>query len=711
MHSLWNSTIESLCKAASVRTFIEIGVGEAQTTRSLVEYAKKHDGHVHAVDTISGQEIRALVAEAGSLLTFHNRTSLEILPSLRADAVLIDGDHNWYTVLHELKAIAAWREEGTQEPMIFLHDTGWPYGRRDLYYDVSRIPQEFQHVSATLGLDPSSRDLVPAGGINSTLRNACQEGGRRNGVLTAVEDFLKTEGKRWHWLNLPGMHGLGILAPESRIAVREELAKIFTQLQLHPLLQGHLTMMEQDRLLHLIRTIRVEERLNMVKQTAAQKIMAFHAEKEAMRESSRMQIMEKDKAITQLQQEVHHIKQSRSWRWAQPVRIMHARLRDVLRRGSWKLGVRQRRILVIDHRPLTPDRDSGSLRMYRLLRILRDMRCAITFVPNVRGQQAEDHALLRSACIRVPDDSVESHLAKEGAQYDIVILSRAPVAAQHFTLVRACAPRARIIFDTVDLHTIRLHRQANITGESEKTLEAQHTELQELVLMKTSDCTVVVSEEERGHIREIAPETAVFTISNIHDVRPSVRSFAQRRDILFLGNFFHAPNVDAMQHFLQEIFPHIHALLPDIRLHVIGEGGKETLSSLRGERVLLHGHVRDIEKHFEHARLSVAPLRFGAGVKGKIHSSLSFGTPVVTTSIGAEGMHLHHERNCLIADDPNAFASAVHRLYTDQELWQRLVTEGCQTMRTHFSQAVAKKCCKAMLRHLDKIPVHASPAR
>ncbi len=684
MHSLWNATIESLCKAASVRTFIEIGVGEAQTTRSLVEYAKKHDGHVHAVDTISGQEIQSLVAEAGSVLTFHNCTSLEILPSLRADAVLIDGDHNWYTVLHELKAIAAWREGGTEEPLIFLHDTGWPYGRRDLYYDVSRIPQEFQHASATLGLDPSSRDLVPAGGLNSTLRNACQEGGRRNGVLTAVEDFLKTEGKRWHWLNLPGMHGLGILAPESRIARQEDLAKIFAQLQLPPLLQGHLTMMEQDRLLHLTRAIhvkrkmqRLEERLNMVEKT-----------KEAIRESSRKQIMEKDQTITQLQQEVHRITQSRSWRWAQPVRIMHARLRDVLRRGSWRLSLRQRRILVIDHRPLTPDRDSGSLRMYRLLDVLRTLRCRVQFLP-------------------ATDDSVKHHLEKQGRRYDAVILSRAPVAARFIEHIRTLAPQARIIFDTVDLHGVRLRRRAAFTRDPKDDREAKEYILQEQWLALHADCTIAVSEHEAEIIRQSAPGAEVFTVSNIHDPEHEQLPFEKRKDILFVGNFAHAPNAVAVRYFLEEIFPHVRTSLPGVRFHIIGQGSRTAFGDRKSEDILVHGHVPDLSAHIRNARLTVAPLRFGAGVKGKIHSSLACGTPVVMTSIGAEGMHLENGRDCLIAESPLTFAQAIERLYTDRTLWEKLSTAGQKTLRIHFSADVAKERCREMFRYLDARPLPA----
>jgi hypothetical protein len=307
MYRFWHSIIEPLCTAADVRTIVEIGIGEAPMTRLLVAYAKVKHGHIHAIDPLRGEAITMLIRDAGSLLEFHQCTSLEILPALTADAVLIDGDHNWYTVSHELKTIADWNDD----PLIFLHDTGWPYGRRDLYYDSTRIPRECRHASATLGMDPSSPDLVTIGGLNKMLENARTEGGTRNGVLTAIEDFLKTHQDRWSWIALPGIHGLGILIPKHRLEKYPDLASLLTQLNISPLLQQHMEAIERDRLSLLVHAKNLEQEIHAALEQKEQQI----------------RIVAKDNSITLLQEELRRIKCTRSWQWTQYLRRTDAWIR------------------------------------------------------------------------------------------------------------------------------------------------------------------------------------------------------------------------------------------------------------------------------------------------------------------------------------------------------------------------------------------------
>ncbi len=248
MYRFWNSIVEPLCEASDVHTLIEVGIGQGHMTRLLMSYTKKRHGRLHAIDPSPSCDMITLCAEGGSTFTYHASTSLEVLPKISADLVLIDGDHNWYTVLHELRTINQW----ITAPIILLHDTGWPYGRRDLYYAQESIPAAYRHLSRACGMHPSKSGLEKVGGLNANLENALDEGGPRNGVKTAVEDFLLEEGNRWQWQELPGIHGLGILVPHARIQHQPALRAFLDSIRPSNALMLHMEAVESDRLRELV---------------------------------------------------------------------------------------------------------------------------------------------------------------------------------------------------------------------------------------------------------------------------------------------------------------------------------------------------------------------------------------------------------------------------------------------------------------------------
>ena len=170
-----------------------------------------------------------------------------------------------------------------------------------------------------------------------------------------------------------------------------------------------------------------------------------------------------------------------------------------------------------------------------------------------------------------------------------------------------------------------------------------------------------------------------------------------RRDIVFIGGFAHAPNVDAVLFFTSEIFPLIRARIPDAVLKVIGPDPTPEISELSSPNVQILGFVPDVKPIFDRAIVSVAPIRFGAGVKGKVNQSMSFGVPTVVTSIAAEGMYLTHGENALIADDPASFADAVVRLWTSPELWRKVSRNGLQNLAQHSQSKLPPRrsmiCC------------------
>lgn len=213
MHPFWETIIEPVLLELGARALVEVGCAEGLNTKKLLRYCRDRGGVLHAVDPAPRFDAQALSAEFGDVFRLHRALSLDVIPSIvPADAVLLDGDHNWYTVFHELTLVqeAADRAQ-TGFPVTFLHDIDWPYGRRDLYYDPDTVPQEHRQPFGRGGLLPGDPGQHPEKGINQGFANALQEGGPRNGVLTAVEDFLEQSGRSLEFVRIPGFHGLGIV--------------------------------------------------------------------------------------------------------------------------------------------------------------------------------------------------------------------------------------------------------------------------------------------------------------------------------------------------------------------------------------------------------------------------------------------------------------------------------------------------------------------
>ena len=225
MMAFWPEVIRPLLEVIDPESIVEIGSESGKTTRLLAEFARDRGARVHAVDPKPLFDPAAMRHELGDHFFFHPLPSLLAISTIdRFDAVLIDGDHNWYTVFHELKLIEERSHEIAQPlPIIFLHDIAWPYGRRDVYYDPETIPAEHRQPFGRLGISPTHVALMPRGGMNSKMHNALIEGGPRNGVLTAIEDYLAQTAERFTFVNIPAVFGLGILLPEARMQAKPEL--------------------------------------------------------------------------------------------------------------------------------------------------------------------------------------------------------------------------------------------------------------------------------------------------------------------------------------------------------------------------------------------------------------------------------------------------------------------------------------------------------
>lgn len=360
------------------------------------------------------------------------------------------------------------------------------------------------------------------------------------------------------------------------------------------------------------------------------------------------------------------------------------------------------RALVIDHQIPAYDRDAGSLRMFELLKILTRLGFVITFVPDNMARREPYTQELQRMGIEVlygPKDIAE-HIRGLGPHLRLCLLSRPDVASVYLPLVRKSAPEAVVFYDTVDLHFVREERRATIEMSDSARKSAEHYRRLELALANSCDATIVVTEAEKSTLLSLSPGLTVHVIPTIHEGQPCRTRFSERHGLLFVGSFLHPPNSDAAVHFVNNIFPLIKKDSEDLTLTIVGADPGPEVKALASTDVVVTGWVKDIAPYIERARVFVAPLQYGAGLKGKIGQAMSFGLPTVTTRVGAEGIAVSDDIGLMIADEPVEFAAKVLRLYHDEALWQTLSDQAMSHVQANYSpDVISRRVLDVVLQH------------
>lgn len=358
-------------------------------------------------------------------------------------------------------------------------------------------------------------------------------------------------------------------------------------------------------------------------------------------------------------------------------------------------------IIVFDHNVPTPDRDAGSVRMALILQTLAKWGRPV-FVPlhprYATVTPAHETALERVGVEIVHPLNFEDTLRQR--RFDAAILSRPDIAEQVLAAIRKADKLVKIIYDTVDIFFLRHEREYLVTGDKKFAQEAAKYKKTELRLAARSDQVWCVSETDAAVLKRELPDLKVKIIPTIHEVSEAGASFEERAGLLFIGNYIHRPNKDAVHYFMQEIFPLIQPALPDVPLYIVGSHMPEELSAYRAANVAPLGYVPDVVPLFNNCRVFIAPLRFGAGVKGKIGHALSHGLPVVTTPIGAEGMGLRHGVEAMIVDGAAQFAEAIIQTYQSRDLWQQLSAQGRQHIQKNFTPEVVGEDIRSAIEAL-----------
>lgn len=248
MHWFLKLLIYPLLEAIRPGTIVEVGVEVGAVTGPLLRWAQANGAVVHAIDPDPTLSVERLEARYGEQLRFHRRKSLEVLEDIAAvDVALIDGDHNWYTVINELRALERRAgEEGREPPVMLLHDVGWPYGRRDLYYDPRAIPESHRQPYARGGLKPGRAELGP--GLNDHLENAQLEGTAANGVMSAAEDFVAESERAWRTWSIPGLSGMAILVSAQTLDTQQALRELLHSLDTPAFMRAQCEAIEAARI-------------------------------------------------------------------------------------------------------------------------------------------------------------------------------------------------------------------------------------------------------------------------------------------------------------------------------------------------------------------------------------------------------------------------------------------------------------------------------
>lgn len=249
MNRFWKVIIEPVLQIVQPKSIVEIGSADGKNTANLMGFCEQNGATLHAIDPLPKFDVAAWEEKYGKRFIFHQSLSLNAIPQIdQFDVVLIDGDHNWYTVFNELKLIENRCTALSQPfPLVMIHDIGWPYGRRDLYYNPENIPEAFRKPHKKAGIRPDSPDLLEEGGLNRHLYNSIYENDLQNGVLTAVEDFLKEPEQRIQLVKLPGLSGLGILVPMDLKGQKKELSEFLKKFELSPVVNQYFEMIENER--------------------------------------------------------------------------------------------------------------------------------------------------------------------------------------------------------------------------------------------------------------------------------------------------------------------------------------------------------------------------------------------------------------------------------------------------------------------------------
>lgn len=361
-------------------------------------------------------------------------------------------------------------------------------------------------------------------------------------------------------------------------------------------------------------------------------------------------------------------------------------------------------VLYIDAVTPEPDADSGSLDAINAMRILQELGYRVHFVPGSNfahwGKGTKRLQQMGIECLYHPFfNSLDAIIEERGDMFDYVVLSRPESAETYLTTVETRLPRAKIIYNTVDLHFMRMQRRAVEQNQPDIGMEAESIKKKELDFIGRSDATIVLSGVEKTLLSTLInqPEK-LWTIPLIREKSRRLVEFETTRNIAFIGGYRHPPNVDAVEWLMNDIWPEVEDAIPDVKLLLCGSNMPDAFKAFESDRVEVRGFVPDLNALLSTLRLTIAPLRFGAGLKGKVASSIGAGVPCIGTDIAFEGMAGEGlEKVKFTATTPQDFVTQIKSIYDDEPRWTAASKAGVAYHNRHYAYTEVMKTYRDML--------------
>lgn len=361
-------------------------------------------------------------------------------------------------------------------------------------------------------------------------------------------------------------------------------------------------------------------------------------------------------------------------------------------------GQCKKQILVVDHYVPNYDRDAGGRCTYMYLKIFLQLGFKVTFLGDNFAKPEPYSSELNQMGVEILYGenyslNKEEWLKGNLRYFDYVYLQRPHISIKYIDLVKRYSS-AKVFYFAHDLHHIREYREYVLTQNIEKLLSAKKWKIIEDELFSKADVGHVVGSYEQMVLQKQFPDKIIRNIPlYVYEKVPekSNSRFRERRDIIYVGGFGHGPNIDAVEWFATEIFPTILEKIPEVKWYVVGGSVPENIKRFASDNIIFTGYISDeeLEILYNQCRLSVVPLRVGAGVKGKVVEAAYFQIPLITTSIGAEGLSLEEEA-FLIEDDAKKFAELVCKTYNDEKLLERISQNQRVFVRKYFTEETAK---------------------
>jgi glycosyltransferase involved in cell wall biosynthesis len=359
--------------------------------------------------------------------------------------------------------------------------------------------------------------------------------------------------------------------------------------------------------------------------------------------------------------------------------------------------------------PVLPefDRESGSRRIFHLIEFLQDAGYAVSFATDhANGDQRYVRILQQRGVSVYRGYDVHSAALFKFGQLDIAIFAFWFHAEAHIEALRNASPKTRLIVDAIDLHWLREARRCFVEDPADSTVKGLGSDfaseiVRELNTYAAADAVLTVSEKEASLVNDVLGDRgAAYAVPDYEVARPSSLPFEDRKGIVFVGNFNHPPNVDAVEFLYDEVLPLIDTdILKEHPIYIVGNAPPRSVLRYGDESpyVEVVGWVPSVNVYLQKALMSVVPVRYGAGTKRKLLQTYMAGTPAVSTSIGVEGLNLRHGREALVADDAAGLARSIKRLARDKAVWERLVRRGGdQIASVHGREAVRARLHDAL---------------